>query len=283
MGCSWLYAINGTWVEYLKLLFDWSYIETDLLADIVVWRTSTHTFQGKRVFIKDMAYYLFAPDSQPTTIAESLGGNKEPGNPTNIPLDVLRRFHFTFLIRHPRRAIPSYFRCTVPPLDEVTGFYNFTPSEAGYVELVRLFDFLIDAGIVDRNNITVIDADDMLDNPESIIKQYCEKVGLDFKPEMLEWNDADREHAAELFEKWDGFHNDAIKSSHLRARSHAQVRLTIPKRGRTLTMAQKSCTEESENKDWVQKFGLEGQKVIRETVNANIPYYDYLRSFCMKV
>ncbi|KAK3364958.1 hypothetical protein B0T24DRAFT_670448 [Lasiosphaeria ovina] len=49
---------------------------------------------------------------------------------------------------YPRRAIPSYYRCTVPPLDKVTGFYHFMPSEAGYDELRRLFGYLRDQGII---------------------------------------------------------------------------------------------------------------------------------------
>src|SRR5699024_5726255 len=125
--------------------------------------------QGKRVFIKDMAYYLFPPEGQPTKIAESLGGGEEPGNPTVIPLDILRKFHFTFLIRHPRRSIPSYYRCVIPPLNEITGWNDFMPSETGYEELVRLFDYLIEQGIVDKDHLTVLDADDLLDKPEAMI------------------------------------------------------------------------------------------------------------------
>jgi hypothetical protein len=63
-----------------------------------------------------------------------------------LPASLLGTFHFTFLIRHPRRAVPSYFRCTVPPLDAVTGFTHFMPSEAGYVELRRLFEYLLARG-----------------------------------------------------------------------------------------------------------------------------------------
>ena len=152
----------------------------------------TNTSQGKRIFIKDMAYYLMAPDDKPTQTAPSLGED-EPSNPTVLPLEVLKQFQFTFLIRHPRRAIPSYYRCTVPPLDEVTGFYEFMPNEAGYRELVRFFDFLIKENIVDKDNLVVIDADDLLDNPEKTIRLYCEKTGIDFKPEMLEWNEEERQ------------------------------------------------------------------------------------------
>lgn len=222
--------------------------------------------EGKRVFIKDMAYYLFSPDSKPTGVASSLGGT-EPSNPTRLPESVLERFHFTFLIRHPRRSIPSYYRCTIPPLDDITGFYNFMPNEAGYEELVRLFNYLLETGIVDKRQLTVVDADDMLDKPEPVIRQFCDKVGLDFRPEMLVWTEDDKDHAAGLFAKWNGFHDDAIGTSGLEARTHAQ----------------KTSTVEKENKEWEDKYGAEAQKVIRATVDANIPHYEYLKQFCLEV
>ncbi|KAM5345462.1 hypothetical protein ACJ41O_011324 [Fusarium nematophilum] len=222
--------------------------------------------EGKRIFIKDMAYYLMRADGEPTKTAPSLG-EEEAGNPTVLPLEVLKQFQFTFLIRHPRRAIPSYYRCTVPPLDEVTGFYHFMPNEAGYEELVRLFDFLLEKGIVDRDNLVVVDADDLLDNPEKTIRLYCEKTGIDFKPEMLEWNDADKNHARDAFEKWNGFHNDAIKSSALKPRTHAQ----------------KTSTTESEDKEWTTKWGPEAQKLIRKTVEDNVARYEYLKQFALLV
>src|ERR1700709_808953 len=99
-----------------------------------------------------MAHYLVPPEGKSPTIAPSLlppkkgvgtstpsaavngttnGTNgfkapfpyhteAEPGNPTVVPRDILAKFHFTFLIRHPRSSIPSYWRCTIPPLDKVT-------------------------------------------------------------------------------------------------------------------------------------------------------------------
>ncbi|KAF5235949.1 hypothetical protein FANTH_11457 [Fusarium anthophilum] len=220
---------------------------------------------GKRIFIKDMAYYLMAPDNKPTKVAPSLG-EEEPGNPTVLPLEVLKQFQFTFLIRHPRRAIPSYYRCTVPPLDEVTGFYDFMPNEAGYKELVRFFDFLIKENIVDKDNLVVIDADDLLDNPEKTIRLYCEKTGIDFKPEMLEWSDEDCSYATIAFQKWNGWHNDAIKSSALRPRTHHQT-----------------MTTESEDKEWTAKYGPEAQKVIRKTVEDNVADYEYLKQFALPI
>lgn len=153
---------------------------------------------------------------------------------------MLKQFHFTFLIRHPRSSIPSYYRCTVPPLDAVTGFYNFMPSEAGYDEVRRVFDYLRSQNYVGPSrageyegslkdgevSITVVDADDLLDNPHGIIEAYCKEVGLDYSPAMLNWDtDVDHKQAKDAFEKWNGFHNDAIDSSSLKPRSHAQVSL----------------------------------------------------------
>ena len=219
-------------------------------------------------------YYLLPPGGKPATIAPSLarikrgvgtnhsnGGtngtttpdqdvgsaNKggppypystkaEPGNPTVIPEAILRKFHFTFLIRHPRYSIPSFYRCTVPPLVEVTGFYDYLPSEAGYVELRRIFDYLRETGQIGPNvatqsetratteghaDICVVDADDLLDNPAAIIEAYCKLVGLDYDPSMLNWDtEEDQAQAHKAFAKWKGFHDDALDSSELKPRLH---------------------------------------------------------------
>jgi hypothetical protein len=244
----------------------------------------TYASQGKRVFIKDITYYIVPPEKQPAQLAPSLldipkrgvGTADSPSgeitvgtppqdsavdldsppkspprsppfpyesvpvnkrNPTVVPREILEKFHFTFLIRHPRNAIPSYYRCCIPPLVERTGFNPFMPSEAGYEELRRLFDYCKDTGLVGpavagRDNsgietkpgqaeICIIDADDLLDDPEGILRQYCESINLDFREDMLNW-DSEEAHAfaREQFEKWDGFHDDAIGSRDLKPRQH---------------------------------------------------------------
>lgn len=222
-----------------------------------------------------MAHYLIPPDGKPASIAPSLariergvgtlnplanGTNgvpktpypyhtePEPGNPTIVPEQVLKKFHFTFLIRHPRSSIPSYYRCTVPPLDEVTGFYDFVPSEAGYAELRQIFDYLRSTGLLgphvwgqhdglaaanefstdndtktnessDTIDICVVDADDLLDNPNGIIESFCKSVGIEYDPKMLDWSSEEHhQQAKDAFKKWPGFHDDAMQSSALKPR-----------------------------------------------------------------
>ena len=161
----------------------------------------------------------------------------EPGNPTVMPAEMLKQFHFTFLIRHPRHSIPSYWRCTIPPLDKITGFYNLKAEEAGYDELRRLFDFLVKEKQVgpalagehgelsnEEVSITVVDADDLLDRPADIIQAYCQEVGIEYTPKMLIW-DTEESHnfAKAAFERWPGFHDDALNSTSLTPRGTAHV------------------------------------------------------------
>ncbi|KAG5916386.1 hypothetical protein E4U42_007679 [Claviceps africana] len=225
--------------------------------------------QGKRVFIKDMAYYLFPePENQADPqIAPSLGGGRQEKNPTVLPRKDLERFHYTFLIRHPRRSVPSYWRCCIPPLDKISGFDEFWPSEMGYRELVTFFDYAVDTGLVDRHQLTVVDADDLLDNPEPMIRKFCERTGIDFDPIMLKWNDGDQEHAEKLFAKWNGFHDDVLGTRELKGRTHTQ----------------KTPSVEAENKEWQEKYGAEAQKKIRRCVDENIPLYEHLKQYCLKV
>ncbi|KAL9586065.1 MAG: hypothetical protein Q9212_001155 [Teloschistes hypoglaucus] len=270
--------------------------------------------EGKRLFIKDMAYYLVPPNGNPASIAPSLGRVKrgvgttqapingatngttqapypyatdtEPNNPTVIPRDILGRFHFTFLIRHPRWSVPSYYRCTVPPLDAITGFSKYMPSEAGYNELRRVFDYLQSVGqigprspgqdsevhpsnaeVTEGVEVCVIDADDLLDNPGGILQAYCKSVGIKYDPDMLKWEtEEDHNQAVQAFEKWTGFHEDVINSKDLKPRLHKNKIMSV----------------QDEDTEWVEKFGEKGAQVIRETIDANVKDYEYLKKFAIK-
>jgi hypothetical protein len=229
----------------------------------------------------------------------------ETRNPTVVPAEILKQFHFTFLIRHPRHSIPSYYRCTVPPLDKITGFYNFMLSEAGFDELRRVFDFLVENKQVGPTragqhgelkdgevSITVIDADDLLDDPEGIVSAYCKEVGIKYDPQMLIWDtEEDHQRAKDAFEKWNGFHNDAINSTSLKPRDSAHVSssgvLSFQKGLGSWLISpykkKKLKTIESEDREWREKYGEEGARIIRECVNTNIADYEYLKSFAITV
>lgn len=234
----------------------------------------------------------------------------EPGNPTVVPVELLSRFHFTFLIRDPHYSIPSYYRCTIPPLDEVTGFYDFYPSEAGYDEVRRVFEYVRDIGLVgpriagvhangvhangvtrpkrETAEICVVDADDLLDSPAATIEAYCRSVGIPYDPAMLNWDNEDDDAVAKAaFEKWKGFHNDAIDSKYLKARDHVSVFAAglapFPQADVLFLQKKKFKSEEEFDAEWRQKYGAKGARIIRETVDRNMADYLYMKQFALKV
>ena len=238
----------------------------------------------------------------------------EPGNPTVMPREIQEKFHWAFLIRDPHFSVPSYYRCTIPPLDKVTGFYSYSPLEAGYDELRRHFDFLRREGLVgprvatrsDLNledeskvkettdEICVIDADDMLDAPAATIEAFCNSVGLPYTPEMLIWDTPeDYKVACDAFEKWRGFHNDAIESSSLVARKHVSILLLVlvlvpmamgMGNGMTNDLQKHAPKSEQQfDEEWTKKYGAEAAAMIRQTVDANMGDYLYLKQFAVKV
>jgi len=208
--------------------------------------------------------------------------DKTVENPTVVPKELWEKYHTTFLIRHPRSSIPSYYRCTVPPLVEMTGFETFDPAEAGYRELRLLFDYLRGGGCIgpklagesgsDPNgnhvDICVIDADDLLDNPYGVVEAFCKSTGVEYSPKMLKWDDEETiEAAKKAFEKWKGFHEDALSSKEFKPRTHRKA----PKSDEELVT------------EWTEKFGAEAAEVIMQTVKDNVADYEYLKQFAVKV
>ena len=143
----------------------------------------------------------------------------EPENPLALPIEILERFRWTFIIRDPRSSIPSLYRLSMPSRRAATGWHFFVLSEAGYKELRRLFDFLLSRKIIDHANICLVDADDLLAQPAKIAEAYCKYVDVDFKPDMLRWDtEEDDAQASEIFATWTAFHVDAMKSRGLNAK-----------------------------------------------------------------
>lgn len=260
-----------------------------LLGDIVpIVLTAS---QGKQIVIKDITHYLLPPHGATACIAPSLlqenivtdshrnnwhtkqdsldptsSGTSQLPNPTVLPRSMLEQFRYAFLIRHPKHSIPSYWRCTIPPLSETTGFHDFLPSEAGYDEQRRFFDYVCQEGLA-GSKVCVIDADDLLDDPEGIMRAFCENVGIEFLPEMLVWDtEADHEIAKQAFEKWPGFHCDAIDSSGLHARTHEKADLS----------------PDDYFRNWTEKYGVKAAHVIKDTVERNTKDYEYLKQFAIK-
>ncbi len=114
------------------------------------------------VFAKDMAAYV--PKEQFSKFTE--------GRFTD--------FKHTFLIRKPPKSVPSRWKACLRCGSD--SFKRNNP-DFGYSELFELFEFIRSTG----RDVTVIDADDLLKNPEYIMEQYCHQTGLPYDRKMLTW------------------------------------------------------------------------------------------------
>ena len=122
------------------------------------------------VFAKEMAYYIVPSDE-----AQPLDWTDE-----------LDKFEHTFLIRSPRRQVPSFVRILLGA-EHAGGLEPaaLDPAEVGVVQLHRLF-----CAAKERTGRTpvVIDAEDMWRDPRATLTAYCAAVGVPFDEGMLSWS-----------------------------------------------------------------------------------------------
>lgn len=133
--------------------------------------------RDRRVFVKDMAYHTAA----------------------FMDRDFVSHFHNTFLIRHPRQTLVSLQR----------KHPAFTLEETGFSELTRLYDLV---GELDAPRY-VIDADDLMRDPEQTVRAYCAALDIPFDADALSW----KPQQVSAFESWDAWHDRAQRSTGLGA------------------------------------------------------------------
>jgi len=79
-----------------------------------------------------------------------------------------------FLIREPREVIASYVKKREDP----------ALSDLGFTQQAEIFDFVRTRT---KSVPAVVDARDVLENPERMLRLLCEAVGVEFSPSMLSW------------------------------------------------------------------------------------------------
>jgi hypothetical protein len=97
-----------------------------------------------------------------------------------VSRDWLREVTNCFLIRDPAEVIASYIKKNREP----------TVEDVGFVQQAEIFDFV-------RRQIgavpSVIDADDVLRDPERMLRLLCDAIGVEFSDAMLSWPPGPRE------------------------------------------------------------------------------------------
>lgn len=118
------------------------------LAEVKDWIAHTAS-QHEVVFIKNMAQHLI-----------------------NLDMGFLKSYKNVFLIRHPRALITSFAK--VIPQPKMT--------DIGAKRQLELYDYLSN-----DQDCPVVDAGEVLKNPEIVLTKLCQKLNLTFDPSMLHW------------------------------------------------------------------------------------------------
>jgi len=125
---------------------------------------------GKRIFFqKQMAHHL-APE---------------------VDREWLREVTNCFLIRDPREVIASYIKKREDP----------ALLDLGFIQQAEIFAFVCTRT---KSIAPVVDAKDVLENPERMLRLLCEAVGVEFSDSMLSWPPGLRETDGAWARHWYG-------------------------------------------------------------------------------
>ena len=114
-------------------------------------------------------------------------------------IDWITNFENCILIRHPKDVINSYIKKnTLHHIDEL-----------GYPQQYKIMKYLDDIG----KKFFVIDSNILLANPEKILSQWCDDIGLEFDISMLRWEKGN--HAQDGI-WWKHWYDNVINTTHFK-------------------------------------------------------------------
>ena len=153
-----------------------------------VWEDLQQRAQAGPVFSKDFPHYI-----------KHIWNDEFLGN-----------FTHSFLIRDPAKTITSMYK----------HWPDFHPDEVGFAEQRELFDKLCD---LHGNAPPVLDSDDLLEDPHTMVELWSNGVGIPFMPEALSWEPGARDEVS----WWDGgsFHENLRNSNGLKPQVRRYVEL----------------------------------------------------------
>ena len=138
------------------------------------------TCQPGATFEKIWHDILEAAETQPVFVKDM------PHHTTHLwTKEFLDRVLHSFLIRDPAKVLSSLHNSY-----KKAGFNSgFEPEEISFGPQQQLFDLLVDHC---GTHPIVIDSDDLLEDPATMVRMYCEAIGIAFIAEALRWERGSR-------------------------------------------------------------------------------------------
>lgn len=123
----------------------------------------------------------------------------------------LAHFRHSFLVRDPAKVLTSMH----------SHWPEFLEEETGFREQRELFDRIAQR---DGTAPPVIDSDDLLEDPETIVAAYCSAMGIPFIREAMTWEPGDR--AAVSWYDGGSWHGNLRSSDGLKPQRRREVDLS---------------------------------------------------------
>ncbi|KAF0525392.1 branched-chain-amino-acid aminotransferase-like protein 1 [Gigaspora margarita] len=186
----------------------------------------------KRMFCKEHSNFFL----------KAISGTSLLSNPQFLELT------HTFLIRNPEKSLRSLYKAVNFIFKKNPEYFipDFDKNLAGLKESKQIFDLIKDL----NKQPIVVDADDLIDDPERVLKKYCELIGEEFKEEMIHWE-------AKNINEWNG-------------------------NNFTITKLMVYNAENSTGfNEFTKKYEpeIEYPQIVYDAIAENKPYYDYLYQF----
>ncbi|CAA9959799.1 hypothetical protein PTMSG1_03207 [Pyrenophora teres f. maculata] len=224
--------------------------------------------EGKKVFIKEHAFFLSGPDKifssfypedvanlPPLTISlrnVSPSESAKHTNPTSLPDAFLLKMQPIFQIRHPALMYPSAIRA-----QRAINMGGDPSSHFDYFLTLRrsreLYDWYIEHGPSVGITPRVIDADDIMKDPEAV-RKLCRQTGLDPKAVAYEWE-------------------EKVVESPVMARFLSTISKS---RGILPGLAAQGLDMENQKERWREEFGEADAKALWKKVEESMGDYLYL-------
>ncbi len=183
-GEAWYQGETPLWPRYKK-----GEKTTPGLTLQTTWSDIKNRAKEKDVFIKDFPHYI---------------------NHMWDP-EFLSHFTHSFLIRDPSKTITSMY----------DKWPDFNELEVGFPEQRALFDLIV---ALNGKIPPVIDSDDLLENPKSMTKAFCELIEIPYIEEALNWKSGGD---PSVYSWWDGgsFHKNLSQSTGLRPQKRSYIEI----------------------------------------------------------
>ncbi|MDE2827389.1 MAG: sulfotransferase family protein [Bacteroidota bacterium] len=112
---------------------------------------------------------LLGPCDRPILFVKNMGHHL-----VNLDLEFLNQMTTVMLIRDPEQMLPSLINQVPQP----------ALADTALARQREVFDYLVELGQAP----CVLDAREILMNPEKVLRLLCERLGVTFEPAMLHWD-----------------------------------------------------------------------------------------------